>query len=143
MNVRIIKEQELDFIRKNASSLTPTQIAVKLFMSIHLVKKVMLGENIEACSKRKARQLALLPDQEDFIKVNAKTMSVTKIAARIGSTWNIVYRYMQNNNISCKERIEIRYDSQDNDEIIPDEKKKIERPPAVYSNPDWSKKYLD
>lgn len=145
---------------------TKGSIAKKLDINPEDLQKFADINGISLIDRFRMKSEKLTEYQERYISQNSTKKSVYQIACKVNATFYQVKKYIEDNNLPKFEREYLsgakkkpEPEKNSNSKIvevpvyIPDEKRTVivtkyidgetKRPPAQYSNPDWTKMYLD
>lgn len=142
-----LSEYEKQYILKNIRKKSLNKIREELGITFKSAREYLRSQNIKFSDfKTKGGRKTgwtFNDKQKKFIKDNCQKLSINKIAKIIGSHFPTVKKYLNDQKIPYtltrtrrnKEMIE----AEEKDKVQPNI---IVRPPAIYTNPDYSKMYL-
>lgn len=168
-----LTEKQKQFVIQNHEIMTKVMIVKRLCITPEALQQFADISDIVLIDRTRMPAQILTDSQKQYIQDNSSKKSIFQISTKIKSTFYNVKKYMDKNKLpyfdreyasGAKKNIDSKKSGKSiTDKIfpkaeqvpvyIPDEKKTVivtkyrtgenERPPAQYSNPDWSKMYLD
>jgi hypothetical protein len=134
-----LTEKDKEFILANIDKLQVRQMHVQLKVHADAIRAFIKQQGLKTLYQQqhqpKTKPLSIV--QKAYIRSHCKYMTVSKLARAIDNTNHAVAYYLKSKGLEAKRHHQ--YDKpqqavQQYDVV----KQKFERPPAVYSNPQWN-----
>lgn len=144
MSQKYYSTEEKKYLLKNGSRFTVKELSKKIGRPEYGIRMFLQRSNINPVPGKKYPQPVLTEEQKKFIRDNHLILSPYRMSKKLNITNYSVRHFMTKNGISFfNERRSSEEVQQEKKEIIRFQvrEKTFVRPPAVYSNPDYSKMY--
>ena len=133
--------KEVQIIRENAGKMSPKQLHALLpGRSLPALYNYLREHKIASVKRGYSRTYGYISDdQAEIILSNYRQMNINQIAKEANVSYNAVKRFLENRGLTA---ISAKEQAVKHKQFFKPQKNTFTRPPAQYSNTDWSKMYL-
>jgi hypothetical protein len=131
----ILSNTDIEYIRNNYQRQSTNEMARHLNRNIEYVRRFMREDGLQTLYNKKLKEGKLTEEQQQFIRNSYRNLSATEMATKLKVDRTHVYNFLYHEKL-----VLVKKDAKCTNHNINFYAKKVtfERPPAVYSNKQWS-----
>lgn len=133
----VLTEAVKAFIIVNNETMTVREMAKAVNVFDDTIRKFLKQQGLQTLYKRQTTHSnkPLQLHHKKFIKDNCANMTTSELSRAVENTWHIVSKFLKENGLTAKRGKTIDAPFPQHYNVV---KQKFERPPAEYSNKQWT-----